>query len=159
MDCVPPGECRLAVLNRTVILRALLRASLRTEDRIGVEIITGVERRRRWRPEDKLRVLAELELPGTSVAEVARRHDISRGLLWGWRRQARRRLGTADAGTVFLPVRIVPDGQPPASKHSVKPEVSGDTTIEIRLPDGTIVRVGSEVSAAALRRVLTALRG
>ena len=41
-----------------------------------MEIITGVERRRRWRPEEKRRVLAELEAPDATVAEVARRHDI-----------------------------------------------------------------------------------
>lgn len=39
-----------------------------------MEIITGVERRRRWRDEDKLRVLAEAEQPGARVSEVARRH-------------------------------------------------------------------------------------
>lgn len=54
-----------------------------------MEIITGVERRRRWRDEDKLRVLAEAEQPGARMSEVARRHDISRGLLWYWRRQLR----------------------------------------------------------------------
>jgi hypothetical protein len=33
-----------------------------------MEIISGVERRRRWRPEDKLRILAELE-GGASLTE------------------------------------------------------------------------------------------
>jgi transposase len=52
-----------------------------------MEIITGVERRRRWRAEDKLRIVAELEQPGACFADVARRHEVSRGLLWNWRRQ------------------------------------------------------------------------
>jgi transposase len=47
-----------------------------------MEIITGVERRRQWRDEEKLRILAELDQPGVKCSEVARRHDISRGLLW-----------------------------------------------------------------------------
>ena len=47
-----------------------------------MEIISGAERRRRWRPEQKLRVLAELEEPGATVAEVARRHEVSRDLIW-----------------------------------------------------------------------------
>ena len=106
-----------------------------------------------------MRVLAELEVPGASVADVARRHDISRSLLWGWRRQARRRLRSVEGGTEFLPMRIAPDALLSASTHSAKPEPPTDTTIEIRLADGTIVRVGSDVTAAALRRVLTALRG
>jgi len=36
-----------------------------------MEIITGVERRRRWRAEDKLRVLAEAEEPGARTSEGA----------------------------------------------------------------------------------------
>jgi hypothetical protein len=32
-------------------------------------------------------------------------------------------------------------------------------TIEITLPDGSRVRVGNDVSLAALRRVMTVLRG
>ena len=45
-----------------------------------MEIIIGVERRRRWRDEEKLRILAELEEPGVRFNDVARRHDVSRGL-------------------------------------------------------------------------------
>jgi len=54
-----------------------------------MEIITGVERRRRWRHEEKLRIVAEAEQPGACFAEVARRHDVRRTLLWTWRRQVR----------------------------------------------------------------------
>ena len=84
----------------------------------GMEIITGVERRRRWRAEDKLRVLAEAEEPGARTSEVARRHDISRGLLWYWRRQLRQgRLAVADTQVpVFLPLQVsgeVPPDVPP----------------------------------------------
>ena len=66
-----------------------------------MEIITGVERRRRWRPERKLRILAELELPGVTLAEVACRHDVSRSLLWEWRNAQRR-------GDLMLQERIHP---------------------------------------------------
>jgi transposase-like protein len=122
-----------------------------------MEIITGVERRRRWRDEDKLRVLAEAEQPGARMSEVARRHDISRGLLWYWRRQLRQgRLAVPSApGPVFLPVQVS-DPVPPGPGA---PAVAGTgLRIEIVLPDGTCLRVGADVDAAALRRVLTALR-
>lgn len=36
-----------------------------------MEIITGVARRRRWRDEDKLRILAEADGPGAVIADVA----------------------------------------------------------------------------------------
>jgi transposase len=47
-----------------------------------MEIITGVERRRRWSLDEKLRIVAETERPDTGIAEIARRYEISRGLLW-----------------------------------------------------------------------------
>jgi transposase len=56
---------------------------------MGLEIISGVERRRRWSDADKLRIVAEADEPGAKVAAVARRHEISRSILWTWRKQAR----------------------------------------------------------------------
>ena len=121
-----------------------------------MEIISGVERRRRWRAEDKLRVLAEAEEPGARTSEVARRHDISRGLLWYWRRQLRQgRLAVADTQVpVFLPLQV--SGEVPPGP--VAPAAATDPRIEITLPDGTLVRVGADVDAVALRRVLSVLR-
>jgi transposase len=71
-----------------------------------MEIITGVERRRRWRLEDKLRIVAEVEQPGAPFADVARRHEVSRGLLWNWRRQVRRGELAPEPRPVFMPVQI-----------------------------------------------------
>jgi transposase len=47
-----------------------------------------VELRRRWRTEVKLRILAEIA--GARLAAVARRHDVSRSLVWQWRDSERR---------------------------------------------------------------------
>src|SRR3954447_9086221 len=78
-----------------------------------MEIITGVERRRQWRDEEKLRILAELNEPGVKFSEVARRHDISRGLLWQWRDAQRHgRLAAETPG--FLPLQVVPEMAAPA---------------------------------------------
>lgn len=124
-----------------------------------MEIITGVERRRRWRLEEKLRIVAEVEQPGASCADVARRHEISRGLLWHWRRQVRRGELVPDPMPVFMPVQITAD-QPPAlpSPSLSKTSTAEDTRIEIELPDGTRVRVGADVGLATLRRVMAAVR-
>jgi transposase len=128
-----------------------------------MEIITGVERRRRWRDEEKLRILAELDEPGVRFNDVARRHDVSRGLLWQWRDAQRRGKLVAEVAG-FVPLRIVPElpapepqGSMPAA--SIDPESEADSRIEIVLPDGTAVRVAEGISAAVLRRVLAALRG
>jgi transposase len=130
-----------------------------------MEIITGVERRRRWLPEEKLRVLAELEEAGTKFVDVARRHGVSRGLLWQWRDAWRR--GTLVAAEVaFVPVRVVPELPAPvsptgpmASSPCADQAVERDDRIEIVLPDGTALRVPQTVGTTALRRVLAALRG
>ena len=72
-----------------------------------MEIITGVERRRRWTLEEKLRIVAETEQPGAGIAEIARRYEISRGLLWNWRSQVRRGVLRAEPPPVFLPMRTI----------------------------------------------------
>jgi transposase len=128
-----------------------------------MEIITGVERRRRWRDEEKLRILAELDEPGARFNDVARRHDVSRGLLWQWRDAQRRGKLVAEVAG-FVPLRIVPELAAPepqgsVAKGSIDAESEADNRIEIVLPDGTAVRVAEGISAAVLRRVLAALRG
>ena len=128
-----------------------------------MEIITGVERRRRWRPEDKLRILGELDEPGAKFAEVARRHEVSRGLLWQWRDAQRRGTLVADV-PVFVPLRVVselppPEPQPETARiPSADPGGEPDDRIEIVQPDGTAVRVTKSISTTAPRRVLAALR-
>ena len=133
-----------------------------------MEIITWVERRRRWREEDKLRIVAGAERPGARFVEVARRHEVSRGLLWLWRDQVRRGMLVAEPPPVFTPVRVVADPPAPAPDGAAAPArpapprrveaAAVDGRIEIALPDGTVIRVGEEVGLAALRRVVAALR-
>jgi transposase len=130
-----------------------------------LEIINGVERRRRWRVEDKLRIVAETEQPGVNFLEVARRYDISRGLLWNWRQQVRRGTLTAAVEPQFLSLRVLAEPSSPLEPESPKTpseDRQSNTrggTVEIVLLDGVTVRVIGEVEASALRRVLSVLRG
>jgi transposase len=129
-----------------------------------MEIITGVERRRRWSVEEKLRIVAETEHPGFGIAEVARRYEVSRGLLWNWRSQVRRGVLRPDAPAVFLPVQTIRepangDGAEHVELSSVRgTEQATDGKIEITLPDGTSIKVGHDVGLVTLRRVMTVLR-
>lgn len=52
-----------------------------------IEIITGVERRRRYSVEQKVRLVEETQRPGMSVSQVARIHGVSPSLLFHWRRR------------------------------------------------------------------------
>ena len=50
-----------------------------------VEVITRTERRRRWSPAEKLRLVLATREPGATVASVAREHGVSESLLYAWR--------------------------------------------------------------------------
>ena len=63
-----------------------------------VEIITGRERRRRWSLQDKVRLVAETNEPGSMIRAVAARHGVCESLLFTWRRQAREGLLGPGAG-------------------------------------------------------------
>jgi transposase-like protein len=132
-----------------------------------MEIITGVERRRRWSAGEKVRIVAETQQPGSGIAEIARRYEISRGLLWNWRSQVRRGTLRPEPPSVFVTVQLL--GEPPGAEPAkcAKPSQTAgsdpavaDGKIEIALRDGTTtIRFGHDVSLAALRRVVTVLRG
>lgn len=52
-----------------------------------VEVITSVERRRRWAPAEKKAMVDETYCPGMSVSAVARKHGIPPSQLFYWRRR------------------------------------------------------------------------
>lgn len=54
-----------------------------------ITVFSGPERRRRWSEEERLQILTEAFSPGACVADVARRHDVSTGLIYTWRRKLR----------------------------------------------------------------------
>jgi transposase len=132
------------------------------------EVLTGVERRRRWRYEDKVRIVDESFLPGARVSAVARRNGVAASLVFTWRRQAKLgELGGPEPAPMRLPVELTlppaaapPMPMPPVSADDPGPQQRGpcDTgLIEIELAGGVKLRVDRDVDAAALGRVLTAL--
>ncbi|BFL66462.1 transposase (plasmid) [Roseomonas mucosa] len=130
---------------------------LRTGAAWDMEIISGVERRRQWRAADKLRIVAEAERPGACFVEVARRHEVSRSVLWAWRKQARQGVLVAEPAPMFMPLQVATDLPTPTSRAEAAPAAS--PRIEVALPDGTVIRVDEAISTAALRRIMAALRG
>ena len=117
-----------------------------------IEVITGVERRRRWSREQKRAIVLESERPGASPTAVARKHGIGTGQLYTWRRRLRDETPATALG--FVRVGMA-DGSAPVQ---VAPSASAAGSIEIALPDGTNIRVGQTVDERALRRVLRVLR-
>lgn len=69
-----------------------------------VEVITSVQRRRRWSAAEKLQMVEESDLPGMSVSYVARQNGISPSQLFTWRRLAREgKLTAIQAGEEVVP--------------------------------------------------------
>src|SRR6187397_3201075 len=69
-----------------------------------VEVITSVQRRRRWSTEEKVQIVEETYLPGNSVSLVARHHGIAANQLFTWRRlMAQGALTAAGAGEQVVP--------------------------------------------------------
>jgi len=52
-----------------------------------VEIYSGIQRRRRYSVDEKLRIVQEASRPGITISYVARQHGISPSLLFHWRRR------------------------------------------------------------------------
>ncbi len=52
-----------------------------------VEVITSVQRRRRWPTAEKIRLVEETMQPGMAVSYVARRAGVAPSLLFNWRRR------------------------------------------------------------------------
>jgi transposase len=134
-------------------------------DRVG-EIISRVERRRQWTPEQKVKLLTEALQPGATVSAVADRNGISRSQLYAWMRLAR------DGGIpgislngpqkpLFAPVRIetVPALPAPAvaAPAACLPRRAG--AIEVALTNGRIVRVDEGIEPVRLARLVAALDG
>lgn len=130
-----------------------------------IEVITRGERRGRWSIEQKREIAAESLEPGVSPITVARRHGVSSGQLYTWRRHLLAgSLGTsAQPVARFARVEVMGMRTEPATasatdnKPAASPASAHDGLIEIALPGGVTVRVDARVDGGALRRVLAAL--
>jgi len=114
------------------------------------EVIVGVERRRRWSEEHKLSILMEVGVDGATVAEVARRHDITRQHIYQWRRELRRkRLWPGSGETVFLAL----DTPANDTTAEARPPCDG-ATIDIVLRNGRELRCRGGIGDADLVRLI-----
>ena len=132
-----------------------------------IEVVARVSGRRAWTVEQKLAMLRDAFGPGGSVRTSIKRHEVSSGLLYTWRRQAMSGelastprpalLGpVVDATPCFAEVRVM--DRPPAPAPSCPPVcVDPPGRIGIELPSGVRLSVDAAVDAEALSRVLGAL--
>src|SRR4029453_866041 len=84
----------------------------------------------RWTDDEKRRIVAESEAPGSSVSIVARRHDVNANMLFNWRREFLQQKTGADVDqAAFIPAIIAPDevgaGQPAPTPREEGTAVGG----------------------------------
>ncbi len=58
-----------------------------TSHKEKIEVITSIQRRRKWTPAEKKQMVEESYQPGTSLSYVARKYAISPSQLFTWRQQ------------------------------------------------------------------------
>ncbi len=111
-----------------------------------LEVSTGVGRRR-WTDEEKAWIVAESLDPTTTASAVARRYGLHASQLFAWRQQLA--APVAREAPAFVPVVVAEGAAPPTEPVG---------RMEIALGP-VVVRVGADIDAAALRRVLEVVRG
>jgi transposase len=130
------------------------------------EIISRVERRRRWSSEQKVKILSDALEPGATVSAVADRNGVSRSQVYAWKRLAQRGgipgISLNDPQKqLFAPVRIeampatpAPTMAAPATAYPQRPGV-----IEVGLANGRVVRVDEGIEPVRLAQFIAALDG
>src|SRR5215831_3379307 len=111
-----------------------------------VEVITSVQRRRRWPRAEKERLVAAALAPGAVASAVARAAGIHTSQLFRWRQQL---CGPAAAAASFSPVAIVPDGG-----GGLAP---GPSMIEIEFAGGARMRITGAADPATVSALIAAL--
>jgi transposase len=115
------------------------------------------ERRRRWSDEERLQIVAEAFAPGARVADACRRHDVSSGLIYTWRRKL------LDAGVAqeaelpeALPTPVFAEAV--MDEDAVAASAGEHPAIIVDLPRGKRVSIYPAASPALVSAALKALR-
>ena len=122
-----------------------------------VTVFSGPERRRRWSDEERPQIVAEAFAPGARVADVCRRHDVSSGLIYTWRRKLREADEQASSLSDALPtpvfVEAVMDDDPARTESCAE-----RPAMIIDLPRGKRLSIYPAASPALVAAALKDLR-
>ena len=112
-----------------------------------ITLLTGPERRRRWRDEDRERILTAAFAPGAIVANIARQFEVSTSLIYKWREQAL----AVRTGAAFAPAVLAAEAPPASAPLDA-------TDILVELANGTRLKIGTLASPELVTAALRALR-
>jgi transposase len=117
-----------------------------------VEVITSVQRRRRWSRVEKERIVAAALEPGAVASAVARAAGIHASQLYRWRHEL---CGRAGAAPAFAAVTIA--AEPPLAANAAL--AMGRGLVEVELASGARLRITGAVDPATVSAVIAALMG
>lgn len=113
--------------------------------------VLGLERRRRWRDEDKVRIVASVGVGGVTVTQLAHHHEVTRQQIYSWRHELKKKgLLAPSAGVAFLPVDISDLRKPPEAQA----DILAPSMVEVRLQNGRFLHFDGTMDAAILMRLI-----
>ena len=112
-----------------------------------VEVITSVQRRRRWSRAEKERIVASAMEPGAVASEVARAAGIHSSQLFRWRQELCERAAIPAA---FNPVAIAPEA-------GIASAAAQAGVIEIEFAAGGRMRIMGPVDTSTMQALIAAL--
>lgn len=126
--------------------------------RIQILSVSDTGRRRRWTDDEKVRIVEESQRDGVTVADVARRHAISRSMLYDWR--YRQKIGLLGCSAPFM--RLVPlEGHAsPEVMHPAplsRPAVMTPAVMTVELGERCRVTIPADFDMEAAARLLNGL--
>ena len=120
--------------------------------------ILGVERRRRWRDDEKLEIVLSVGVGGATVTQVAQRHDVTRQQIYAWRHDLKKKgLLSTLSEALFLPVEF--DRPTELALPAVSTQVEGarPAQIELQLANGRFLRFDPALDAITLTQMIRAV--
>lgn len=115
-----------------------------------ITVFGGPERRRRWREDERAKILSEAFSPGACVARIARQYDVSTALVYTWRRKAEMQAAASPAEVGFVEAVVVDE----AGGN----QLSSAPAVVVDLPGGRRVNIFAsappDVAAAVLKALI-----
>jgi len=126
-----------------------------------IEVLEGRSGRRMRSEAERARIAAESLVPGAKVADVARRHDVTRWQVYDWRKKLMAGALALPAGATDEPMFAALVVEPKPARPASIPKRRGGATRTSKIEmvvDGVTLRVPPDMDDAQLTRIIRAIR-
>lgn len=126
-----------------------------------IEVLEGRSGRRFRSEAERARIAAESMVPGAKVADVARRHAVTRWQVYDWRKKLMAGALALPAETADNPMFAALVVEPKRARPEPSPKRRGGAAKSSRIElvvDDVTMRVASDIDEAQLTRMIRAIR-